>query len=167
MIMRQPEDLFFREPLDTAEDMVFCKETRARGLTVLYDPDVIVFHHRRKAYLPFFKQFFHYGLYKGRITRLGRRVTYLWQSFPALLVAYLVVCSFWWVLPLPPWLALLGYAPLAAYVLVIGRESFKATKPFGERLMTMAGFLTGHAGYGLGYLRGLFSPRREIEALKL
>jgi len=166
MVLRQPEDLYFRESLDTAEDMVFCEETRCRGLKILYDPDVVVFHHRRQAYLPFFRQFFLYGLYKGRITRLGRSVGYLWQSFPALLVIHLLVSTFWWTLPLPGWLLGLGYAPLLVYLAVIGRESVNASKPLRERLMTVAGFVTGHVGYGMGYLRGLFWPLADEEELR-
>ncbi len=159
MVIRRPPNLFFDERLDTAEDMVFCEDMRAQGLTILYDPEVVVFHHRRAVYLPFFKQFYNYGLYKGWIARKGKGSTYLWQAMPALLMIYLLIVNFIWLCPWPARIISLSYLPLFLYFLAIIFESLKVSSGALEALMTITGFLVAHLGYGMGYLSGFFRRR--------
>jgi glycosyltransferase involved in cell wall biosynthesis len=84
LVVRRMDGLFFREELDTSEDMTLCEDMIKRGGRIVYDPQVIVFHHRRCLFKPFFRQFYNYGVDKARITLQGSDAAYLWHSIPAL-----------------------------------------------------------------------------------
>ena len=123
MLIRRLPDLLFREELDTGEDMMYCADVRKRGFKVLYDPAVAVYHHRRTLGRAFFKQFYHYGLDKGRLSRQASGITYPWQAFPAMLLVYVLVWSMSWTAFLRPiWRWMLSL-PLLLYALLVLVES--------------------------------------------
>lgn len=155
MLIRRQENLFFREALDTGEDMMLCSDVRARGFQVLYDPEVVVFHHRRRLLRPFMRQFYHYGLDKGRLTRQSRDVTYAWQAAPALLTVYLLLGVLVNLLPLPAAARLCTLLPLCLYAVAVMAEVLRLSTSWGERLICPFAFLCAHLAYGWGYLRGL------------
>jgi hypothetical protein len=155
MILRRIEGIFFREDLDTGEDMMYCSDVRARGMTVLYDPGVVVFHHRRRMGGAFIRQFFRYGLDKGALARQSSDIAYVWQAFPALLVLYWIVLAFVSVIPLPAIARCLAWAPMGVYAMAIFAESCRLTCSLGELLLTPFGFVAAHVSYGMGYLRGI------------
>jgi len=159
MVLRRLEGLLFREDLDTGEDMMYCSDVRARGKRVLYDPEVVVFHHRRRLFRPFMRQFYAYGFHKGRLARAGSDITYLWQAFPALLVLYLAGWAVSLLLPLPPALRWLAAAPGLLYAVAILAESLRRGRCAAERMAAPAAFAAAHAAYGTGYLAGLLSRR--------
>ena len=154
MIIKRDPGIWFHEELDTGEDMVLCEDYIRNGKRILYDPNVVVYHHRRKIFLPFIIQFFYYGYYKSRLFRQGSSIAYGWQALPALFVLYLaglVVLSL--ALPQTLWLGVL-YLPLLGYVIMIGIESFRAAHTIVEGILTVLAFVAGHIGYGGGYLLG-------------
>lgn len=154
MIFKRLPGVLFHEELDTGEDMVFCEEYIKLGKQIVYDPDVVVYHHRRRIFAPFIKQFFYYGYYKGRLCRQGSSVAYGWQALPAFFTLYLVL-----LLLISPGLARtawLGwcYLPLLGYLVIIGAASSAAARSGAEFVLTVMAFVCGHLGYGVGYLRG-------------
>lgn len=156
MIFRAEQNLYFREDLDTGEDMMFCADMRARGKQVLYDPDVVVYHHRRRLFTPFMRQFYRYGLDKPRLSGGEHGVTYLWQTLPALLVIYLVGLLVLNVLPIPSWLRGLSLIPLLFYMGALCAESIRQCKTPAEFCLAVPAFTAGHISYGWGYLVGWF-----------
>ena len=155
MVFRRVDDMTFREELATGEDMAFCSDMRAAGYRVRYTPDVRVFHHRRTFPAPFMRQFYGYGLNKGRLRSEGSDIAYLWHAVPALFVVYLV-------------LALIGsvrlsggimvgflWLPFGVYLLAILWESARKARTVGEFLLCPSAFFAAHLAYGTGYLVGL------------
>ncbi len=59
----------FNESLVTGEDKEFCQRIVENQNKILYSQDVIVYHHRRKLWMPFFKQRFVYG--SGIVEKIG------------------------------------------------------------------------------------------------
>jgi hypothetical protein len=161
MILRKLEGLEFCEDLNTGEDMMYCSDVRSRGLDVLYDPDVVVFHHRRRMGLSFMRQFFHYGLDKGRLARLSSDISYVWQAFPAVFVLYLAGLAVVTLLPVPAWIRQATLIPLGLYVVAVVVESCRLAKTVAEAPLAPLGFVLGHVSYGTGYLRGLLFPGRQ------
>lgn len=157
MILRKVDGLLFREDLDTGEDMMYCSDVRSRGLDVLYDPDVVVFHHRRRMGLPFAKQFFNYGLDKGRLARRSSDVSYAWQAFPAIFVIYLAFLTLALVLPLPAVVHRAALIPLGIYCLAVITETCRLSRSVGEATLVPVGFVLAHVSYGTGYLKGVLS----------
>ena len=157
MVYRRAPDLLFHEELATGEDMVFCSEMRAAGRRVVYRPDVCVYHHRRKLLCPFMKQFFGYGLNKGRLWRMGSDIAYRWHALPTLFLLYLAVA----VLGTPlagGWMVWALWIPLLAYLLVVTVESARMAGSVGEFMLCIPAFLASHLSYGAGYLAGYLNP---------
>lgn len=161
MILRKLEGLEFREDLNTGEDMMYCSDVRARGLEVLYDPDVVVFHHRRRMGLSFMRQFFHYGLDKGRLARRSSDISYVWQAFPALFMLYLAGLVALALLPVPAWIRWGSLIPLGLYGVAVVVESCRLSATVAEACLAPLGFVLAHVSYGIGYLRGFLSPGRK------
>lgn len=154
LISRRIDGLYFREELDTCEDMTYCAELIERGGKIIYDPGVLVYHHRRTLLKPFMQQFFAYGLDKSRILREGNEASYIWHAGPALFTLY--------VLALPValfFLPAIVLLPLFIYALVATIESARAAKSPIEFLLTLLVFPVAHFSYGGGYLAGCFRRR--------
>lgn len=148
MLARNMSWLRFRPELDTSEDMAFCDLARERGYRVVYDPAVVVFHHRRRLGPAFGRQFHDYGLYQGH--RAAWR--WIWRAAPVCFLIYLMilvvalcVAPGWW----RGWLLPLGF-----YFVVVGAESLRLTRGSPRGILTLAAFPWAHVAYGLGYLRG-------------
>ncbi|MFO7871865.1 MAG: glycosyltransferase family 2 protein [Kiritimatiellia bacterium] len=158
MIIRR-EGVLFREDLDTGEDMTYCAEIRAKGKSIVYVPDVVVYHHRRKAPFPFMKQFYEYGLFKGRLARARSGITYLWQAFPSLFLIYLTAEVILFFTPVPVPIKILSLLPLALYAACALIETVKTVKSSGELLIVPLLFPAAHIAYGWGYMRGIVSKQ--------
>ena len=153
MIIKKVEGLFFREELDTSEDMAYCADVRARGFKVLYDPEVLVYHHRRSLWKPFAHQFFHYGRDKGRLLRAGSKVTYFWHSAPALFVIYLLLLPLSWLYQTSILSGLACLAPLIAYMVFITVAGITRAG-LVEGFAAIPAFILAHLSYGWGFIRG-------------
>lgn len=159
MIFTRQEGLFFHEDLNTSEDMVFCRETAARGKRILYDPGVVVFHHRRKVFRPFMLQFFNYGRDKGRLFRAGMRGPNLGHAVPPLFLFYTLsipaaaaACLIAGIAPAWMWLYL---APLLFYLAAVAFESIRLSSSAMEMALTCPAFVAAHLSFGCGALKGL------------
>jgi len=152
LVVRRLEGLFFRENLDTSEDMTLCEDMLKRGGRILYDPQVVVFHHRRRLFKPFFRQFYNYGVDKARITLQGSDAAYLWHAIPAFFTLYLIFIG----LLLP---ALIRFPvlllPLLPYVLMVSAESSRMARSLPEFLLSLVIFPAAHISYGSGYWMGV------------
>jgi len=81
------------------EDTVLClKITKELGKKIIYDPNVLVYHHRRELFIPHLKQVANYGLHRG----------YFVKKFPetSLRFSYFVLLGFSevkfpWAFPVP------------------------------------------------------------------
>ncbi|MCZ7591192.1 MAG: glycosyltransferase [Kiritimatiellae bacterium] len=158
MIIRRLPDLFFREEFATAEDMMYCRDTRERGYKIIYSPEVVVFHHRRTFPIQFARQFFFYGRDKGRLTARGHSSARLGHAMPAGLLLYAIATLvFALIHPLPLWWLL----PAAVYAVAVVVESVRHAHTPLLALCGLLGFPVAHASYGYGYLRGLPIGWRE------
>lgn len=156
LVAQKKSGLFFRETLDTSEDMTFCADILRFGGKILYDPQVIVYHHRRCLFRPFFWQFYSYGRDKARITVRGSGAGYFWHAAPALFTLYLVLIGpLLTILRGTPWLVLTVSLPLLLYVLVVTVESIRVTRCLPEFFLSLVIFPAAHLSYGSGYWMGL------------
>ncbi len=150
MLVRRHPGLAFDPALDTSEDMAFCALARQLGGRVVYDPEVMVFHHRRASPSAFARQFHHYGVYQGlRMTWVS-----LWRAMPLGLLIYMALLPLCCILWPAEWRIFL--LPLMAYGACIAYESLRLSRCSARWWRTMTGFLLAHAAYGSGYFMGLF-----------
>lgn len=157
MIFSRENGLYFREDFDTAEDMLFCADMRAQGKAVLYDPEVLVYHHRRPLWSPFVRQFYHYGFDKGRLTRKGYQATYIWHAAPAVFLIYQLALMVAIALNTPSPYIFWAATPFLAYFLIITLECARLAKGTRELLLAIPTFVLAHMSYGAGYWIGMLN----------
>jgi hypothetical protein len=147
----------FRTDFWPGEDTYFCMELVHRlRQRILYNPWVLVYHHRRSLFLPHLRQIGRYALHRGYFARrfpaTSRRIGYM---IPSAFVVGLVAG-----LPLAlavPWCRVLYLAGLVLYATLTLLAT--ATRRPGVWLTTWLGVMLTHVVYGTRFLAGLFTRR--------
>jgi succinoglycan biosynthesis protein ExoA len=137
------------------EDDEFNARVRAAGGLIWYDPSFEVTYRPRETVSGVFRQHYRYGRWKIAVARLGvPDYLRLRHAVPSLVVAGAVagpVLSLVWLpFAIPTALAAAAYCGLA---IEEGRRMGRRNG--ANALRTAAVFPIVHAGYGLGFLRGL------------
>jgi len=144
------------------EDTTACLQiTKNLGKKIIYSPDVLVYHHRRKLFIPHLKQVWSYALHRGyfvkKFPETSRRPTYFIPTFFVLaLIMGLVTAIIY-----QPF-RLFFIVAVAFYFLIMVLENLKWGSPAMVPVVTLGTFFT-HIIYGIGFLKGLFSRRLEEE----
>ncbi len=125
---------------------------------IVYNPKVIVYHHRRPLWLPHLRQNGSFGLHRGFFARIlpqtSLRLVYLAPSLMVLGLLYLLFLS-----KLIPWLATAGWLLLAVYLLALAANSFwvyRHSKNLFQGLLSFPVVFITHLWYGLRFLQGFF-----------
>lgn len=149
------------------EDTKLCADILRTKKKILYDPEIDVYHHRRKGWESYIRQTFRFGLHRG----------YFMKLFPytSLKPMFFIPSVFVIALLFGPWLGLIHEGFLYAYLgmaflyslLVLGAAT--TTKRFSTiPLFCIIGAAT-HIAYGIGVIVGLckspkysqLKPKRE------
>ena len=147
----------FRTDFWPGEDTVLCLGiVKGLGLKIVYDPAVLVYHHRRPLFGPHLRQIASYATHRGYFVKRYPQTSRRWPYFmPSLFVAFLVAGPFF--LPADLFLVL-----LAAYGVAVLLGSLRGRRP-GLIALTVLGTVASHLTYGVYFLRGLFAPRLKEE----
>ncbi len=138
------------------EDTKFCLDLVNAGFKILYVPDLVVWHHRRKLLVPHLKQVGGYGRHRGYFVRIfpqtSRRITYFVPSIFALgnLAALMLSPFFTFIFKL--WMV-----GLSVYLLASMVDIFVRTRSFILGILTSLVTFCSHMTYGLMFIRGLAS----------
>ncbi|MBA4387418.1 MAG: hypothetical protein C0404_05515, partial [Verrucomicrobia bacterium] len=143
----------FRTDFWPGEDTFLCMEiTRGQGKEIVYDPRVMVFHHRRKLFLPHLRQIGRYAMHRGYFARkfpsTSRRISYM---IPSLFVIGLLAgggLSF-----VSDWCRYIYLAVVAIYAAIILAATF-SFHPLAWAI-TFAGVFLTHVVYGTRFIFGL------------
>lgn len=143
------------------EDTILCLEiTKQRGLKILYDPVVIVYHHRRQLFGGHLRQIANYALHRGyfvkKFPQTSRKLSYF---IPSLFISYialgaLISLAFAAFRPL-------FFASLSVYVLLTFITSLRGN--FNLIPLVFLGIISTHVMYGWFFLKGLISRRLADE----
>ena len=138
------------------EDSKLCEDLiyKCNG-KIYYNPNILVYHHRRNTLIGYLKQHANYGFHRGTFFVHGdhnsRRFSYL---VPGFFVLYLFILLF---LLLRTNLPQIVYLPLAAY-LVLGFyviiRSYIHTKNVILSVATFPALILTHVVYGAMFIRG-------------
>ncbi|MFA6602450.1 MAG: glycosyltransferase [Candidatus Shapirobacteria bacterium] len=143
------------------EDTILCLNiTHSLNKKILYHPDLIVFHHRRRAILDYLTQIGRYALHRGHFARLfpqtSLKIGYL---CPTLFLAYLLM--------LLPFFLLTSFyivfLPLALYLILCFFTFliFLYSQPLLTSLLAIVTLISSHLYYGflfpLGFLKSNLS----------
>lgn len=139
------------------EDTYFCLQIKKDlGKEILYSPDVIVYHHRRRVFRPHLKQIWGYGMHRGYFAKKfpynSRHPTYF---IPSLFVIFniigIVLSIAFPYLFLVPYMMILGIYFVACIITAINAKNMKAAG------FVMLGIPLTHIVYGTAFLKGLVS----------
>lgn len=148
------------------EDSKLCNDiVYGQKKRILYDPSLVVFHHRRNALRPFLRQHANYGFHRGAFFAHGdansKRLVYLLPSL-------LVICIAFTLLSIPLflkwrflWVLLLPFSAYMVFVLYIFFKSLFNTKNLLIAFLAACTLALMHVTYGIlffvGFLKGTTS----------
>ncbi|GAB6037000.1 glycosyltransferase family 2 protein [Fundidesulfovibrio butyratiphilus] len=136
------------------EDTKFCMElVKKTGGTILYLPEMLVWHHRRAGLRKHLRQVGNYGAHRGYFSRhfpeTSRRPAYF---VPSLWLLFVTLGFFL----LPGWLYATGVACYLA-ALGVAFASILRHEPLSVSLAALPFIVLTHLWYGWRFLRGLFT----------
>lgn len=139
----------YRTDFWPGEDTLLCRDILATRKRIVYDPRVVVYHHRRPVFGAHLRQLGRYGFHRG----------YFCKRYPSnsLRLSYFMPSAF-----------LLGLAalpilwPLYAFYGVLVLLTTAALNPV-TWLLTAAGVVASHLTYGVTFLRGLLARQAPCE----
>ena len=142
------------------EDTILCLKIKEMRKKILYDPEVLVFHHRRPLYSEHLRQVSNYALHRG----------YFVKRFPgnSLKFTYFVPTIFILGLILAPVLSVfspfvnnLYLGAWAFYLFLV--FIFSLNKDLRLIPLVFSGIILTHIAYGVNFLKGLVSKKLKEE----
>jgi len=148
------------------EEIVFCAFiTKNLKKKILYDPKVVVFHHRRRLYLEHFRQVWHYGFVKGMLTRVYPSYIRPFFFLPSILLLSVILGLVLGIVNQT--IGIIYISMIVVYGGVILAEGIHFSvreKKIGLVLLISSGIIGTHLCYGLAFLVGLFSRKVDLQA---
>jgi len=127
---------------------------------IIYDPDVLVYHHRRELLGPHLKQIWNYGVHRGyfvkKFPRTSLRLSYFIPSLFVLGLILGIAASFF-----SPVLSVVFMAVLAIYLLLVLISSF--VREVKLIPLVYLGIISTHLTYGVGFVKGLLTWGSTVE----
>ena len=141
------------------EDTKLCMDIVNTGKKLIYDPDILVYHHRRALFKGHLKQITNYAKHRGffakELPQTSLRLTYFLPTlFDIGLFGGLIVC------PMLPVLWYIYSGVLTIY-LILCTISLKKCNSFKLFLLSLLGIVLTHVSYGIFFVKGLLSKELE------
>lgn len=163
LAVRRSEMLPFADDLRAGEESGVLTEMARRGVQMLYEPDLIVYHERRPTLAGFARQMLRYGDGRGLVLLRRPRAFGAYHLVPVALLVYLAVLPAL-VLGSPLW-----WIPIAVYALVVlaaALQACLALRHLRSLPQAVALILCVHLLYGAGVVKGMLSRRRAGAAVR-
>jgi GT2 family glycosyltransferase len=147
------------------EDTLLCKDIIDAGKRIVYDPWVVVSHHRRPLFMPHLRQLGRYAFHRGYfVKRYPSNSLHVSYFIPTLFVLYLISLlpvSAVSILPRSEYQRLIYFLPFFSYAffVLVTTFSFNPVK----WLLTIAGVVSTHVTYGVRFAQGLLASKAPCE----
>ncbi|MDD4899077.1 MAG: glycosyltransferase, partial [Candidatus Omnitrophica bacterium] len=142
---------------DTKLCLMITKQLKKK---IIYDPTVLVYHHRRELFLPHLRQVCSYALHRGyfvkKFPQTSLRIAYFLPTIFVFGIFFAGAVSLF--SPVLRSLYLLGISFYISLVFV-----FSLSRPLRMVPWVFCGIILTHFGYGVKFLQGLFTPRLKDE----
>lgn len=138
------------------EDTLLCKDIMDSGKRIVYDPWVIVHHHRRVLFAPHLRQLGRYAFHRGYFCRkFPSNSLHMSYFIPSAFVVYCVLLPV-----LATWHALFAF-PMLVYagLLLLTTISLNPV----TWLVTAVGVFATHVTYGVRFMQGLCAKKAPCE----
>lgn len=159
----------FNTPFWPGEDTVLCLKVLESGKRMLYNPQLLVYHHRRPLFKKHLNQIKNYALHRGYFCKKFPRTSFRWDYFiPSLFLAALLIgalCSG------NTSIRTFYISVISLYLMIVGVTSFslvaKAKEKFSNTaqlfILVFTGIILTHLLYGLYLLIGLSAHKMPEE----
>ena len=143
------------------EDTKLCLEiVHKLNKKIIYDPDVLVYHHRRPLFLPHLKQIASYALHRGYFARkypqTSLKIAYFIPSIFVSAIALGLVLNLF-----SPFIKMLLIFSLLIYFSIV--VIFSIGRNLKMTLLVIPGVILSHLTYGIFFIKGLLSGGLEEE----
>jgi len=144
------------------EDTILClKITKELKKKIVYDPAVLVYHHRRPLFLPHLRQIKSYALHRGYFVKRFPATSLKFSYFiPTIFVFGLISGLFLIFMPAAKFLYL---GIIGLYLILNFFDSFVRQDSLRLRVLVFFGIMLTHLTYGVYFIKGLFSRRLSDE----
>ncbi len=145
------------------EDTVLCLEiTRNLNKKIIYSPNVLVYHHRRRVFLPHLKQVTSYALHRGyfvkKYPQTSRRLVYFLPSLFVLGIMAGIILSFF--NPILKNVFLIG---IISYLTIMFLDSALRSRQLKLTFFVYISSLLTHICYGIWFVKGMLKKRLKEE----
>ncbi len=146
------------------EDTIIClKIVKDLKMKIIYDPEILVYHHRRDFPLGHLKQVISYATHRGYFVKKFPETSFRLSYFiPSFFMLYLL--SFIFPVFFFKNLIIIWTIPLLIYMILLFIDGI-VLKNFPAALLTMAGIFITHITYGIYFISGLFSKKLNEEKI--
>ncbi len=145
------------------EDTKLCLDLINAGYKIIYEPQAIVYHHRRSDLLNHFKQIGNYGLHRGYFAKKYPQTSLkLWYFIPTFFIFYLVSLLLNALKGQSLFLLTLHFFPLSLYAFGLIADGILIAirwQNFFIGLLTIPMIFLTHLWYGICFLHGLIIPK--------
>ena len=136
------------------EDTKVCLKITDLGKKIIYDPTVIVYHHRRPLFREHLKQIENVGIHRGYFVRAypktSRRVFYFLPSLVSIVFGLTIILSFFFPLARAAFLAIIG-----GWLILGFMSALWVNKDVKVAFLAALGIIATHLTYGIAFLKGL------------
>lgn len=152
------------------EDTKLCMDiTKKLGLRIVYDPEALVYHHRRPLFLPHLRQVSRYAFQRGYFVKAfpatSRKPGYF---IPSLFLFFLIAGALFSAFSETLLLAYGGAVSIYLFlVMAASVTAMFANRNITVGVMTFIGIFLTHITYGFHFMKGLLSKKRGIKAVNI
>lgn len=139
------------------EDTFLCLKLIKGGHRILYDPEVVVYHHRRALFTPYLKQIANIGMHRGYFAKVFPETSFQINYFiPSVLTA-----GFFVGIVLSVFNRYIAYTYLILLFLFILVSIFSVIKKtdLKKSFIVAIGIILTHIIYGLFFIKGLLTKK--------
>lgn len=141
------------------EDTFLCLKIVKKGYKIIYDPEVIVYHHRRSLFVPYLKQIANIGRHRGyfakKFPETSRRFDYFLPSILALGLFIMPLLSYFNII------FLILYLVLILFFTILAMFSVRLETNLINAFLVALGIICTHISYGFNFIVGLL--KKELE----
>lgn len=151
------------------EDSKLCEDLvyKYKG-KIYYNPNILVYHHRRNTLIGFLKQHANYGFHRGAFSAHGdrnsRRLSYFIPTFFVFYLFFLSFFLFFDLLNFPNFILLIPFLIYVLFGFLLIIQSFIKTKNIVISLVIFPVLFLTHITYGTmfikGFIKGLISKKQ-------
>ena len=142
------------------EDTVLCLNiTEKLKKKIVYDPEVLVYHHRRRLFIPHLRQVKNYALHRGYFVKKFPETSFKLSYFlPSIFVSGLAVGGILSITT--PSIRSIFLTGVLVYLFLVFLSSLSSKNPI-LILLVFLGIVLSHLTYGTTFIKGLIIKRLE------